>query len=146
MSETQLAKPKWTKRKKVVVLVVSIWILISVRMFTHLFWELYQAKEALGVFSQALIAKDYQKAYSLTTPALKANVDYAAFVKVQDGLTARVGALQSFDNSEAAVRNDDNGPVATIRTRLVFERGRLPFVFVLKKESGRWLIYSLNEQ
>jgi hypothetical protein len=146
MSDTQLAKPKWTRRKKVIVAAVAIVLAISVPIFAHLFWEIHEAKVVLGVFNQALIAKDYQKAYSLTTPALRANVDYSAFVKVQDGLTARVGALKSSDDGEAEVRDDENGNFATIRTSLVFERGQLPFVFVLKKESGHWLIYRFNEQ
>ena len=146
MNETQTAKTKWTTKKKVLVVVIAALLLISVPIFAHLFWEIHEAKMALRAFNQALIAKDYQRAYNLTTPALRANVDYAPFVKVQDGLTARVGALRSSDTSEAEVRDDENGNLATIRARLIFERGELPFVFVLKKQGGSWLINSFNEQ
>jgi hypothetical protein len=146
MSEKPQVKLKWTNRKKAVVVVVAILFLIIVPIFTHLFWEIHESKGVFRTFQNALIAKNYQTAYNLTTPALKANVDYAAFVKVLDALTTRVGAFQNFNISEAEVRNDENGHFATIRTRLVFERGQLPFVFILKRESDRWLIYSFNEQ
>jgi hypothetical protein len=141
-----LEKPKWTKKKKAIVIIIAISFLIIVPISTNLFWEIHKANEVFRTFQNALISKDYQAAYNLTTPALKANVDYAAFVKVQDGLKIRVGSLQGFDISESAVRNNENGYFSTIRTNLVFERRQLPFIFVLKKESGHWLIYSFNEQ
>jgi hypothetical protein len=146
MSEKPQVKLKWTNRKKAVVVVVAILLLITVPIFTQLFLEIRESKMIFRAFQNAMIAKNYQAAYNLATPALKANVDYAAFVKVMDTLITRVGAFQNFDISEVEVHNDENGHFSTIRTRLVFERGQLPFVFILKKESDRWLIYSFNEQ
>jgi hypothetical protein len=145
MSDTQLAKPKWTRRKKVIVAAVAIVLLISVPIFAHLFWEIHKAGQVFSAFNQALIAREYQKAYDLTTPALKANVTYEAFVGVQNGLATRVGALRSFNSGKSEVNEDEDGSFATIHAHLTFERGELPFVFVLKKENGHWLIYKFQE-
>ncbi len=146
MSETELVRPKWSKWKKATVAVVVVALFIALPIFAHLFWEIHKARQVFAAFNQALIARDYQKAYNLTAPALMSNVSYEAFVGVENGLAARVGGLQRTDISESSVRDDKNGDFATIRTRLIFERRQLPFVYVLKKENGRWLIYSFNEQ
>jgi len=146
MSNIKTENPKWANNKKNIILAIAVLLVISVPIFARLFWEVHEAREAFGAFNQALITRDYHKAYDLTTSALKANVSYEAFVKVQSVLTDRVGALKNFDNIDTEVREDQNGHFATIRTRLIFERGQLPFIFSLKKENNQWLIYSFNEQ
>jgi len=140
------AKPKWTKKKKMIVAFIVVVVVIATPIFARLFWEIHEAGKAFSTFNQALVAKDYPKAYALTTPELKTNVSYDAFVGVQSGLATRVGALRSFDSIQTEVRDDENGYFATIRSQLVFERGSLPFVFVLKKENGSWLVNSFKEQ
>jgi hypothetical protein len=145
MPETQLTKPKWTRRKNAIVVIAAILFLTLAPIFTLLFWEMHVAEKVFNSFNQALIAKQYETAYAITTPALKANVTYEAFVGVQNRLEARVGALRSFTRISSEVKDDEAGFFATIHARLVFDKGELSFAYVLKKENGHWLIYSFNE-
>jgi hypothetical protein len=145
MSEAQPTKPKWTRRKKVIAISAVILLLIIVPIFTHLFWEMHEAGKVFSAFNRALIAKDYQRAYSLTAPDLQSTVNYQAFIAVHDGISSRHGALTSYTREETEVKDDRDGWFANIHARLVFERGEQPFLFVLKRVDGHWRVYSYKE-
>jgi hypothetical protein len=115
-------------------------------IMSGLFWELHEANKALRGFSDALIAKQYERAYQFTSPELRATADYPTFVKVHDGLTLRSGDLKNVEVSQSEVKEHSDGWYAAVDADMVFAHGSLPFVFILKKENSSWKIYSYHEQ
>jgi hypothetical protein len=144
VGEGPSAKPKWTTRRK---LLVAFGVLIGSAMVvipSGLFWELHEANTAFRGFTGALIAKQYERAYDFTSPALRATADYATFVNVHDGLTLRMGNLESVEINKSEVNERKDGWYATLDACLVFDHGSLPFV--LKKAGRSWEIYNYREQ
>ena len=145
MSDSNPEKTKWSKKKKLIVIVVLIMLVIGLVVFVPLFEEMPKVEKVFSAFNRALIARNYQQAYDLATPTTKASVTYEAFVTEQNSLAARVGPLRSFESTDTEVRSEGGGYIATIHARLVFEKGELPFLVVLKTVNGRWMIYKSHE-
>jgi hypothetical protein len=139
-------KSKWTTRRKVLTLVAVLACAPMLAIPLGLFWELHEANKCPRGFSDALIAKEYERAYDFTSPELRAAADYPSFLKINDGLTLRMGALKSVDVENSEIKDHIYGWSGTVDADLTFERGTLSFVFVLKKTRGAWKIYSYREQ
>ena len=146
VSEESQVKSKWTTRRKLLGSLALLIAAIMVVILPGIFWELHKANKALRAFSVALIAKQYDRAYDFTSPELRAVTGYPTFVKVHDGLTLRFGDLQNVEVDESSVKDRNDAWYATVETQMIFARGSVPFVFVLKKENGSWKIYSYHEQ
>jgi hypothetical protein len=139
-------KSKWTKRRKILVAIaIPVFISFGVIM-PGIFWELHKARTALRGFTDALIAKQYRPAYESTCLEFQAATDYSIFVKVNDGLTLRMGDLEKVEVSEMEIKERSDGWHGTADVDMKFARGSLAFVFVLKKENQSWKIYSYHEQ
>lgn len=128
---------------------ITLAILIGATMVVILpgvFWELHQANVAFRSFSEALISGQYERAYDFAAPELRSTTDYASFVKVHESLNTRMGSLEHVETSHSEVQDKTDGWYATIDAQLVFVRGSLPFVFVLRKHNHSWEIYSYHER
>jgi hypothetical protein len=146
MDEELKVKSKWTMRRKLLVTFALLIGVVMVVILPGVFWELHEANSALHGFSDALIAKQYARAYDLTSQELRASTDFSAFVKVHDGLTVRFGDLKKIDVNQSNVKDQKDGWYATINAHMIFARGSLPFVFILKKDNESWKIYSYHEE
>jgi hypothetical protein len=146
MTDESKNKPKWTTRRKLLIALVILIGIPIVVILPGVFWELYEANRAIHGFSDALIAKQYERAYEFTAPELRAVTDYPTFVKAHEGLTLRMGDLKSVEVNQSEVKDKSEGWYGTADINMIFTRGSLPFVFVLKKENHSWQIYSYREQ
>jgi len=117
-----------------------------VTILPWVFWQLHDANTALHGFTDALIAKQYERAYGLTASEFRTFTDYGTFVKVHDGLTLRMGDLKSVEWSQSEAKERSDGWYATMDAHLIFTRGSLDFVMVLKKENSSWMVYSYHEE
>lgn len=115
-------------------------------IFPGLIWELHGTNKAFRGFSDALIAKQYEQAYDFTSKEFRESTDFQTFVKVHDGLTVRMGDLKSVEASHIDVKDRGDGWYGTVEASMVFDRGSLPFIFVLKKAGRSWEIYNYHEQ
>ena len=138
-------KPHWSRRKKVVVSLVVILLVLAVTVTPYLAWQLHEASDSLRTFGDALIAKDYQRAYKLTDPAFQGFSSYEALLKAHQGLTGRFGNLRSLSWATLNVKKQEDAWYGTADVQLQFERAMVPFTFVLKK-SDHWRVYSYHEQ
>jgi hypothetical protein len=139
-------KSKWTTRRKVLTsLAILIFIPILV-IAPGLFWELHNANDCLRGFGDALVSKQYEQAYDMTAPEFRTSADYSTFLKVHRDLTLRMGELRKVEVGDSEVKDRADGWYGTVDADLVFDRGTLSFVFVLKKAQGGWRIYSYHEQ
>jgi hypothetical protein len=137
----------WSTRKKLVIAaVVLIYLIFPAIIFGSLFVDLYQAFRTLHEFGDALIAKRYVYAYSMTTQELQEVSNYSTFLKVHGHLTQRVGDLKEIKVDQMSVKERNHGWYATSEADLIFSRGTLTFDFTLKKENQSWKIYSYREQ
>jgi len=146
MTQESGNKSKWTKRRKILVAIAILFAVPLVVFMPGLFWELHKASTALHGFTDALIAKQYERAYEFTSPELRAVTDYPAFVKLHDGLTLRMGDLKDVEVSQIDIKERSDGWHGTADVQMNFARGSLGFAFVLKKENHSWKIYSYQEQ
>jgi hypothetical protein len=97
---------------------------------------------ALNIYTDTLIEKDYQSAYTITSPAFRAATGYSELVDYQSKLAEEVGDLKSAKQTYWQV-NDENGiAIAHIQADLQFEHGKMTFQFVLRKEDGIWRVLS----
>jgi hypothetical protein len=93
MSETHVAKPKWSIRRKILVALLILPCISLVVVMPMLFWELHEANKVLRSFCDALVAKQYRSAYASASEEFQTSVDFQTFVKVHDGLTLRASCL-----------------------------------------------------
>ena len=136
---------QWSVRKKIVLSLAVLVLLPVVTVAPYLFWQLHEAGDSLHSFGDALIAKDYQRAYKLTEPTLQSFSSFEAFLKAHEGLTGRFGNLKSLSWATLNVKKQEDDWYATADVQLQFERAMVPFTFVLKK-SNQWRVYSYHEQ
>lgn len=139
-------KSKWTIRRKTLVAFLTLAVVAMLAILPGVFWELHESNKALRGFSDALVSKQYERAYEYTSPELRAVTDYPAFVKVNDGLTLRMGDLKNVEVSQSEVKDKSDGWYGTADVQMNFTRGSLTFTFTLKKEKNAWKIYSYREQ
>lgn len=146
MSETYPAKSKWTVRRKTLTAILILVSLPTIVIIPGLFWELHEANRALRGFCDALIAKQYRSAYGFTSKEFQASVDFQTFAKVHDGLTVRMGDLESVVVTHSEIKEKSDGWYGTAETTMNFARGSLTFIYILKIDGGSWRIYSYHEQ
>jgi hypothetical protein len=136
---------QWSVRKRIVISLAVLVLLPAVTVAPYLFWQLHEAGNSLHTFGDAMIAKDYQRAYKLTDPAFQGFSSYEALLKAHEGLTSRFGNLRSLSWATLNVKKQEDYWYATADVQLQFERAMVPFTFVLKKNE-RWRVYSYHEQ
>jgi hypothetical protein len=146
MNEAQTTKPAWTKRKKTFFIIGALIVVAAVPAFTWMFMEMHAANQALTTFGEALVSRDYERAYNLTSSEFRAAVTKAAFVDQQEALATHLGALKKVVPGASETVGNQNGWSSTISVRLQFERAERRFAFVMKKEGDLWLVYSYTEQ
>jgi len=146
VSEELKTKPKWSTRRKVITALLLLPFVVVVATMPETFWELHEANKVLRSFTDALIAKQYERAYDLTSKEFRASTDFPTFVKVHDGLTLRIGDLKYVSVGDREIKDKGHGMYGTAEVSMNFSRGMLTFVFDLKKEDGSWKIYSYHEE
>jgi len=100
---------------------------------------------ALNIYTDTLIQKDYESSYAITSPALRAAISYPDFLKYQDLLTAKHGALKSAKQIYWDIETSNGTSTCTIQADLQFESSKLKFEFVLRKEDGIWRVFSYRD-
>lgn len=136
---------QWSVRKKIVLGLAAFVLLPVVTVAPYLFWQLNKAGDSLHSYGDALIAKDYQRAYGLTDRTFQSFSSFEVFLKAHEGLTGRFGNLRSLSWATLNVKKHEDYWYATADVQLQFERAMVPFTFVLKK-SDQWRVYSYHEQ
>jgi hypothetical protein len=146
MSEKPQMKMKWLTLRNLIIAFAVLTGLAMAAIAPGLFWELHKANQALTLFGEALIAKQYDKAYNLTAKELRNVSDYPNFVKAHNDLTNRMGNLRKIHINQSSVKDKSDGWYGTMDAEFIFDRGNLPFAVILKKEDQSWKIYSYHEE
>jgi hypothetical protein len=124
---------------------LALVLVATIAILPGVFWELHRANAALHGFSDALVAKDYGRAYGLTSPTLQSNTKYDVFVKIHRDLEARFGDLKQIEIGNSEVNDRTDAWYGTAEANMIFAKGQVPFIFTLKKEKNEWKIYGYRE-
>jgi len=139
-------KKFWLVRKRLIYIVLCVVLAPSVPIFVWLFSEMHAAGRALDAFSQRLIAKDYDGAYSATSPEFQAATSRQEFVQQQTELRTKLGSLKAVTRGGSETTFDSKGGFTSVDTTFIFENGEREFSFKLKRVAGSWRVYGYREE
>lgn len=112
VNESQKDPRFYKVRKKTVWIiggVIFAGILALTPIFVHLFGEMHAANVVLAAFGDALIAKDYERAYKMTTPEFHAAISEADFAKQQTTLCSSLGSLKAVTSGASETDGNASG-------------------------------------
>jgi hypothetical protein len=139
-------KKYWLVRKRSVYFVLGLILVVTVPIFIWLFGEMHTAGKALDAFSQRLIAKDYDGAYSAASEEFQSAVSKQEFVEQQTTLCARHGSLKAVKRGASETTFNSSGRFTTVDATFVFENAERQFSFKLKKVGDAWRVYGCQEE
>jgi hypothetical protein len=139
-------KKFWLVRKKALYIVLFVILAPSIPIFIWLFSEMHAAGKALDAFSQRLVAKDYDSAYSATSPEFQAAISRQDFAQQQITLCTKLGSLKAVTRGGSETNFDSRGGFTTVDTTFIFENAEREFSFKLKRVSGSWRVYGYREE
>lgn len=123
-------------------LVLGGFIAVAVVGIKSLAGAMQEPAKALGIYTDALIRKDYHGAFNIASPGLREATSYPDLVVYHGKLCDRLGALTSVDQTNWSIETKNGVTASTIRATLKFQRGSEEFEFVLHKEQGTWRVFS----
>jgi hypothetical protein len=135
-----LSDRAWSWRKKLL-LIVGGALVLSSPIFIWLGLEGHKAHVAFIEFSDALIERNYERAYALASPDFRTAIEEPAFAAQQMELCARLGALKRVKSSVSEASVNQDGWSSTIAAHFIFEKGEILFEVVMKKRGDRWQLY-----
>lgn len=141
--DQQQTRPRRTKRR-IIVAAISVIALVWLIAIPAVYWQYHESRKTLNSFSNALVSQHYAKAYTFTSPELRQVTNYGVFLKKNKALVSQFGKLRRIDVASWGVTDSKDGWFATVKTIWVFARTTLPINIELKKEHGKWEIFSYH--
>lgn len=136
-------KWKWLVAALTGSFVVVIGLLLSASWMGR---QTQQARLTLHEYDEALIAKDYGKAYSLRDSELQGTLSESGFEKSHELAESRYGKLKEVILAPGQKVGDQNGMTVTINVRVVYENAENHFVVTMKKAGDRWFVHDYRYQ
>lgn len=146
MQGQSTSKVNWTKGKKTTVVVIAIIVLILTPLFSWVFMQAHEANKAFAEFGDALVAKDYDRAYKLTSPEFQAAMSESAFSNQQTALCSNLGELQKVTRGAFDTSEHEDGWSSDISARFVFAHSERQFDFKMKKQGAEWKVFGYSER
>jgi hypothetical protein len=125
----------------VVLCVLALWVPAMIAAFT----EMHAASSAFERYGQALVAKDYERAYSLTNTEFQTAMTRQEFIDQQKSLSARYGDLNKVVSTNVETKENTDGWSSTIESKFIYAKDESDFTFAMKKDRGNWLVYGYKE-
>jgi hypothetical protein len=146
LSEDIKTKAKRTRRKKVLVMVASIVALVAIPQFVYLFMQAHAANQTFAMFSRAIVAKDYQRAYNLTSPEFQSATSEPTFVNQQESLCSDLGGIEKITEGSYETQKHSDGWSSDISARFTCKQAEKQVDFTLKKQGNVWKVYGYRER
>jgi hypothetical protein len=146
MQSPAAASVIWTKRKTVMMVVAAVIILALAPLFAWMFMQTHEANKAFSVFSEALIAKDYDRAYELTSPEFHTAMSETAFANQQAALCSKLGELRQVEMAAFDTGEHEDGWTSYVSARFIFAHEERLFDFKMKKEGADWKVFGYSER
>jgi hypothetical protein len=146
MDQIQDRKKFWLVRKRPIYIVLGLILVITVPIFVWLFSEMHAASKTLDAFSQRLIAKDYDGAYSAASDEFQSAISKQEFVEQQTTLCAKFGSLNAVKRGGSETTFDSKGGFTKVDATFIFAKAERQFSFKLKKVGDSWRVYGYKEE
>jgi hypothetical protein len=130
---------KWLVFAITVAFIVFIGLLYAA---SWMFNQTQQARMTLHEYGDALIAKEYSKAYSLRDSELQKALNESEFEKSHELAASQFGKLKEVILERGEKVGDQNGMTVTINSRLIYENTEHHFAVMMKKEGDRWFVHN----
>ncbi|HWG20550.1 MAG TPA: hypothetical protein VG225_08455 [Terracidiphilus sp.] len=121
----------------IIAFVVVIGLLFAASWMFH---EKQEARMTLHKYGDALVAKDYAKAYSLRDSELQKRLTEPEFERSHELAESRYGRLKEVIIESGEKVGDQNGMTVTMISRVVYENAEDRFAVTMKKEGDSWFI------
>jgi hypothetical protein len=138
----------WKKWKWLIVLSVGI-----VSAFTVLLaaasWmsrEKQQARITLMKYDDALVAKEYDLAFSLRDPELRRLLSESDFEKSHEIAESHYGRLNRITLEPGEKVGDQNGMTVVINAEVIYANAEDHFAVTMKKEGNLWFVHDYRYQ
>jgi hypothetical protein len=130
-----------------VILTIAVALaLATIPQFAWIFTQAHAANKAFAVFSATLIAKDYERAYALTTPDFQSAISELDFTRQQTALRSDLGDLKKIIPDSYETQEHQEGWSSDISARFVFRKAERRFDFALKKQGAVWKVNGYRER
>jgi hypothetical protein len=139
-------KSKWTRSKRVLLIVAVIIALVSIPQFVYLFMQAHAANKAFAELGQALVTKQYRRAYSLTSPEFQSVTNEATFVNQQELLCSNLGGIEKITEDTYETQRRSDGWSSDISARFTCKQAEKRVDFTLKKQGDVWKIFGYRER
>jgi len=115
----------------------------------YLFWGMHEAhasNAAFSKFSNAIIAKQYEQAYSLTSIEFQRATEENQFENQQRNLMSKLGDLKKVERNSFDTEEHRDGWTSLISATFSYERAEKQFDVQMKKEGNQWKVYGYSDQ
>ncbi|HET8667197.1 MAG TPA: hypothetical protein VFM10_04390, partial [Terriglobales bacterium] len=103
-------------------------------------------QQMFSAYSDALVAQDFQRAYSYHSAEFQQQISYASFVQYQHDVRARFGTLNNVERRGSTIQawRSPKNVRAVIVADFHYAKGTVRFTCQLRREGGKWTL--LNEK
>ena len=108
--------------------------------------QLWEADHAFSAYMDALVHKDWSRAYALCGPEFQAATTYNTFADKQSEVSARLGELLSYQRESSEAMSTRVGWSAVVHARLTYSKGSAEFVYELRKDKNRWSVWAYERR
>ncbi len=143
MTTHQIGNPFWKKGRWLLVAVIVTFVVVIGLLFAAS-WMSHETQEArltLHKYGEALVAKDYAKAYSFRDSELQKRLTESEFEASHELAESRYGRLKEVIIEPGEKVGDQNGMTVTINSRLIYEHAEDRFAVTMRKEGDSWFVH-----
>lgn len=144
MDDPKAAIP-WPKIKRILKFAVPLLLVILALVYGPQMWRTRSAEAAFQNYNRAKVAKNYAAAYELLTEETRNAGSIEGFIQVQQANIAKYGELRGFAEQTINAHLQDPKMVA-IHASMIYDKGRVPFVVLLKRQTLFWVVYGDIEE
>jgi hypothetical protein len=136
---------EWPKIKRVLIVTGALLFGVLAMIYLPLAWKMRNAQQVFSSYNRALLHKHYGAAYDLLDAETAAAGDLQGFIAVQQIQKEHYGELLGYENTGMDTATDDEHTV-DVHAVLIFDKGRVPFLYVLKKKHFFWVVNAVKDR
>jgi hypothetical protein len=121
-------------------------LLLVVPLMLLAYPRIREVRKAFDRFSNALIARDYQRAYQATGADFQEALSEKDFVAQQEALTEHYGPLKEVSMWDTVIDYSESGQEADLRVDFKYERSTQVFDVAMRSYGGEWKLSGYRQR
>jgi hypothetical protein len=140
------------KTRRILLIAGGLWLILLAHFYPDLreaMREQRSMEQAFDHYSEAIVQRRYDEAYSHCGSEIRHVMDHEHFVASYRSLEQQYGPLKSYNRSSYYVRGEGSPPInwtGAIVARFLYEKKIIKFDFVPHKEQDRWVLFDVNQE